>query len=52
LSDDDERLLLRFYAERTFGAMEGILETGRPLGTKDDGLSEATRSSLETYLGF
>jgi hypothetical protein len=52
LSDDDERLLLRFYAERTFGAMEGILETGRPLGSKDDGLSEATRSSLETYLGF
>jgi hypothetical protein len=52
LSDDDDRLLLRFYAERTIGAMEGILETGRPLDGADDGLSEATRSSLETYLGF
>ncbi|MET0070790.1 MAG: DUF3108 domain-containing protein [Candidatus Thiodiazotropha sp.] len=52
LSDDNERLLLRFYAERTFGAMEGILETGRPTGGKDEGFSEATRSSLETYLGF
>ncbi|MES9968740.1 MAG: DUF3108 domain-containing protein [Candidatus Thiodiazotropha sp.] len=52
LSDDDERLLLRFYAERTFGAMEGILETGRPLGSGDAGFSEATQSSLENYLGF
>ena len=53
VSDDDERLLLRFYAERTFGAMEGILETGRPEETrKDKGLSEATRSSIETYLDF
>jgi hypothetical protein len=52
LSDDDKRLLLRFYAERAFGAMEGILETGRPLGGEDAGFSEATRSSLETYLGF
>ncbi|MEW8029699.1 MAG: DUF3108 domain-containing protein [Candidatus Thiodiazotropha sp.] len=52
LSDDEERLLLRFYAERTFGAMEGILETGRPLGSEDSGFSEATQSSLETYLGF
>ncbi|MEW8508640.1 MAG: DUF3108 domain-containing protein [Candidatus Thiodiazotropha sp.] len=52
LSDDDERLLLRFYAERTFGAMEGILETGRPTEGKDEGFSEATQSSLETYLGF
>ncbi|MEW8067452.1 MAG: DUF3108 domain-containing protein [Candidatus Thiodiazotropha endolucinida] len=52
LSDDEERLLLRFYAERTFGAMEGILDTGRPLDGKDAGFSEATRSSLESYLGF
>jgi hypothetical protein len=52
LSDDDERLPLRFYAERTFGAMEGILETGRPLGSGDEGFSEATRSSLETYLDY
>ncbi|WP_316368216.1 DUF3108 domain-containing protein [Candidatus Thiodiazotropha sp. CDECU1] len=52
LSDDEERLLLRFYAERTFGAMEGILETGRPLGSEDAGFSEATQSSLERYLGF
>jgi hypothetical protein len=53
LSDDDERLLVRFYAERALGAMEGILETGRPLvGDEDAGFSEATRSSLETYLGL
>jgi hypothetical protein len=52
LSDDDERLPLRFYAERTFGAMEGILETGRPPGDGNEGFSEATRSSLETYLDF
>jgi hypothetical protein len=52
LSDDDKRLLVRFYAERAFGAMEGILETGRPLGDEDAGFSEATRSSLESYLGF
>ncbi|MES9992948.1 MAG: DUF3108 domain-containing protein [Candidatus Thiodiazotropha sp.] len=52
LSNDDERLLLRFYAERTFGAMEGILETGRPIGSGDEGFSEATQSSLESYLGF
>jgi hypothetical protein len=52
LSDDDDRLLLRFYAERSIGAMEGILETGRPLEGADAGFSEATQSSLETYLGF
>jgi hypothetical protein len=52
LSDDDKRLLVRFYAERAFGAMEGILETGRPQSEEDAGFSEATRSSLETYLGF
>jgi hypothetical protein len=52
LSDDEKRLLVRIYAERAFGAMEGILETGRPLGGEDAGFSEATRTSLETYLGF
>ncbi|MCU7876070.1 MAG: DUF3108 domain-containing protein [Candidatus Thiodiazotropha sp. (ex Lucinoma borealis)] len=52
LSDDDKRLLLRFYAERTFGAMEGILETGRPIIAQDEGFSEATQKSLETYLDF
>jgi hypothetical protein len=53
MSDDDERLLLRFYAERTFGAMEGILETGRPAEAKHaESLSEATQSSMETYLDF
>ncbi len=53
ISDDDQRLLLRFYAERTFGAMEGILETGRPqLATSKEPLSEATRNSMETYLDF
>jgi hypothetical protein len=52
LSDDDDRLLLRFYAERAIGAMEGILETGRPLGSEDSGFSEATQSSLEDYLGL
>ncbi|MCU7906743.1 MAG: DUF3108 domain-containing protein [Candidatus Thiodiazotropha sp. (ex Epidulcina cf. delphinae)] len=50
LSDDEKRLLLRFYAERVFGAMEGILETGRPENGHDEGLSEATRSSLDNYL--
>ncbi|MCG8090130.1 MAG: DUF3108 domain-containing protein [Candidatus Thiodiazotropha endolucinida] len=53
MSDDDQRLLLRFYAERTFGAMEGILETGRPIDQhQKEGLSEATQSSMETYLDF
>jgi hypothetical protein len=50
VSDDKERLLLRFYAKRTFGAIDGVLDTGRPEEAK--GLSEATRSSLETYLDF
>jgi hypothetical protein len=53
MSDDEQRLLLRFSADRTFGAMEGILETGRPKETKQaEGLSEATQSSMETYLDF
>jgi hypothetical protein len=53
MSADDQRLLLRFYAERTFGAMEGILETGRPIVEKQaEGLSEATQSSMESYLDF
>ncbi|MES9863357.1 MAG: DUF3108 domain-containing protein [Candidatus Thiodiazotropha sp. LLP2] len=53
MSDDDQRLLLRFYAERTLGSMEGILETGRPLDQgHNEGLSEATQSSMETYLDF
>ncbi|MCU7935677.1 MAG: DUF3108 domain-containing protein [Candidatus Thiodiazotropha sp. (ex Dulcina madagascariensis)] len=50
LSDDEKRVLVRFYAERAFGAMEGILETGRPADGHDERLSEATRSSLDTYL--
>ncbi len=53
MSDDEQRLLLRFYAERTFGAMEGILETGRPqLAVTREPLSEATRESMETFLDF
>lgn len=52
LSDDDQRRLLRFYAERTIGALEGILETGRPENGRHDKLQEPTRRSLETYLGF
>jgi len=52
LGDDDRRRLLRFYAEGTAGALEGILETGRPENGHNDGLSESTRRSLETYLDF
>ena len=52
LSDDDQRLMLRFYAERAAGALEGILDTGRPENGHDEGLPESTRRSLETYLGF
>jgi hypothetical protein len=51
MSADEQRLLLRFYADRTFGALEGILETGRPVDPQQtEGLSEATQSSMETYL--
>ena len=52
LSDDEQRLLLRFYAESTAGAMEGILETGRPDNGHFDPLPDATRRSLEAYLDF
>jgi hypothetical protein len=52
LSDDDQRLLLRFYAERTIGALEGLLDTGRPENGRHDRLPESTQRSLETYLGF
>lgn len=52
LSDDDQRLMLRFYAERAAGALEGILDTGRPENGHDEGLSESTRRSLESYLDF
>jgi hypothetical protein len=52
LSDDEDRRLIRFYAERTAGALEGILETGRPENGRHDNLSESTQKSLETYLGF
>ncbi|MET0090977.1 MAG: DUF3108 domain-containing protein [Candidatus Thiodiazotropha sp.] len=53
MSDDEQRLMLRFYAERTFGAMEGILETGRPqLAETREPLSEATQQSMETFLDF
>jgi hypothetical protein len=53
MSDDEQRLLLRFYTERAFGSMEGILETGRPRDVKQaEGLSKATQSSMETYLDF
>jgi hypothetical protein len=51
-SDDEQRLLLRFYAESTLGALEGILETGRPGNGRHDDLAESTRRSLETYLNF
>lgn len=52
ISDDDQRLLLRFYAESTAGALEGILETGRPDNGRHDPLPEPTRRSLERYLDF
>jgi hypothetical protein len=52
LSDDDERLLLRFYAERTIGALEGILDTGRPQNGRHDKVPAATERSLKRYLGF
>jgi hypothetical protein len=52
LSDDEQRLVLRFYAERTMGALEGILESGRPQDGQNEGLSESTRRSLEKYLDF
>jgi hypothetical protein len=52
LSDDDQRLMLRFYAERAAGAMEGILDTGRPENGHDEGLPESTKRSLERYLDF
>lgn len=52
VSDDEQRLLLRFYAESTAGALEGILETGRPENGHNEGMSEATRHSLEEYLDF
>ncbi len=52
LSDDDQRLLLRFYAESAWGALEGILDTGRPDNGHHDELPESTRRSLETYLDF
>ena len=52
ISDDEQRLLLRFYAESKAGALEGILETGRPQNGHNEGMSEATRRSLEEYLDF
>lgn len=52
ISDDEQRLLLRFYADSTAGALEGILETGRPENGHNEGMSEATRRSLEDYLDF
>ncbi len=52
LSDDDQRLLLRFYAESTAGALEGILDTGRPDNGGHDELPDSTRRSLEAYLDF
>ncbi|MCU7798382.1 MAG: DUF3108 domain-containing protein [Candidatus Thiodiazotropha sp. (ex Myrtea spinifera)] len=52
LSDDEQRRLLRFYAERTIGTMEGLLETGRHENGRHDDLSESTQRSLEAYLGF
>lgn len=52
ISDDEQRLLLRFYADSTAGALEGILDTGRPENGHNEGLSEATRRSLEDYLDY
>ena len=42
VSDDDERLPLRFYAKRAFSTVDGILETGRPLAAKRAGLSKGS----------
>lgn len=52
LSDDEQRLLLRFYAERAIGALEGILESGRPENGRHDKVPDSTERSLETYLDF
>ena len=45
VSDDDERLPLRFYTKHAFGAVDGILETGRPLAAKR---AEFSMSSLDS----
>ena len=42
VSDDDERLPLRFYTKLAFGAVDGILETGRPLAAKRAGFSKSS----------
>ncbi len=47
ISDDEHRLPLRFHAERAFGALEGTLQTGRPLVSGEEDFSVVTRSSLE-----
>ena len=50
VSDDEERLPLRFYVERSIGVVEGILQTGRPATSKDRGFSAATQRSLDLIL--
>lgn len=47
VSDDEERLPLRFYVKRSIGALEGVLETGRPAASREDGFSPETQRSLE-----
>lgn len=39
VSDDEARLPLRFYVKRTFGTVEGMLQTGRPIAGEEVGLS-------------
>ena len=47
ISDDVQRLPLRFYAERAFGAVDGILQTGRTTEREARGFSAATSQSLQ-----
>ena len=40
ISNDEERLPLRFYTKRAFGVVDGILETGRPMMARHDAFSQ------------
>ncbi|MDJ0805709.1 MAG: DUF3108 domain-containing protein [Gammaproteobacteria bacterium] len=47
MSDDEQRLPLRFYVQRRFGTVQGLLETGRPHAAQQAGLPAATENSLD-----
>jgi hypothetical protein len=50
VSDDEDRLPLRFYVERSIGAVEGILQTERSVSSAERGFSPATQRSLDLIL--